>query len=408
MSVFFSYGLLSLIYLATNPEFNYELLNTMTVHTFVYAEVLIFLSLLHIFPSRDSKWLYVDEVMERLASVSDTVVLGIMSLVVLFVGYLAFRYKALSYFILTADRSSIEPIPYYVSSFSMHLVSVMVGIFLVMIAKVIVKKEKNTILNWSVVLGWTALLFFYGRRNLFYPIFFSLVFYFRYHKSSLFSKKALPTILGIGLTLVMLSNLYQAVRIALPQRFTLSVDEVTDPEVSSAFDFNSSLENVRTRTPNYLVDERLLKNMDGSIWGLAEFAEITVAEIMNSIPNIFWPDKRYISTDEILNIHGKNKSEDIPSSIFNQFLADYGYFSLLAVPLVLFLFWTSSLKLLSKLSSNSFVFIIAFSLFFQAAFQIEGGLGCMLISLRETLLILVLFKLYNLLSGARRVVIVKG
>jgi hypothetical protein len=99
--------------------------------------------------------------------------------------------------------------------------------------------------------------------------------------------------------------------------------------------------------------------------------------IKSSIPRIFWPGKQFMVIDEILAklYHVKPKEIDIGKNMFGVVQVEYGYFSLIIVPLIILIIITIMGSLI-KMTMNYPTFLWLFSgniLFFLVNIEENGN-----------------------------------
>lgn len=391
----------------TNQNLELDPVNFISVHAFVFAETILFLVLLKLYPPKYSEFFSIDFIMQTFEDLSDFVVLFIIFLALFTVGFMAIRFGRFYYFQLIDDVIAEQP-SYLVLSLTREIEALLSVIFIIIAAKLIAKNQKKTCFNWLFLVAWGGLLFFYGRRNLFYPFFFSLIWYLRKKNINLFKRNAIfPLIAGIFFTFV-LSNLFQTVRVYLADKAWDKSEIENQIQIRDALDFNITIENVQTRTPYYLVDSWILEKMNGSVVGLAEFAEATIEQIKIAIPRFLWPEKQFTMIDDLISRYIEKPATDLPDTVNNLFLLDFGYFAIILVPLFLYACWAGFSNLLFRLFSSPCFFVLGFSLFFHRAFHVEGGgVGSWLVGFRECLILLGVSKVFAIFSQSFRKAILK-
>jgi len=131
------------------------------------------------------------------------------------------------------------------------------------------------------------------------------------------------------------SNIYQAYRYDFQAVGQFDLAKLKNPFTAS-INFDATLKNFKAR-PGTWEFNFLVFNHQYSKPGMLTHGEIFWESIKSSIPRIFWPGKQFIVIDEILaKLYNVNTKEiDIGKNIFGVVQVDFGYLSLIVVPLII-------------------------------------------------------------------------
>jgi len=228
-------------------------------------------------------------------------------------------------------------LPYWFNSIRTIYNYIAFGIFLGLFGN-LVKSEKRQQFLWAIVtIIFILVVTMYGRRFFLNMIAVGVIFWFVYKKEYIFRLRYLT----VGFILIgaffLFSNIYQSYRQAL-----FTVGEVNPKKLenifSAALNFNSTIHNLQIRAGtwefNFLV---LDQQMDKS--GMTTNGSLTWEGIKSAIPRIFWPGKHFCLIDDFLANFYKVKKIDvnIAKNIFGMAQLDYGFCSIIIVPMVILL-----------------------------------------------------------------------
>ena len=223
-----------------------------------------------------------------------------------------------------------------------------------------------------------------------------VIFWFVYKKEYIFRLRYIM----VGVILVgaffIFSNIYQSYRKVL-----FTVGEVNPKKLenlfSAALDFNSTLYNLEIRAGtwefNFLVIDH---QMDRS--GMTANGRATWEGIKSAIPRIFWRGKHFCLIDDFLaNFYNVRKKDvNIAKNIFGMAQLDYGFYSIIIVPIIILLIivmlgWSVSITkeyptFLTLITGNIIYYLI----------NLEENGNEIFFMLRNVLILLILFGLYIL------------
>ena len=139
----------------------------------------------------------------------------------------------------------------------------------------------------------------------------------------------------MALVFLLCSNIFQAYRDDFQAVGQVNLAKLKNP-FTAAINFEATLKNLKARPGtwefNFLVFDHQFRKP-----GMTTDGKITWEGIKSSIPRIFWPDKQFLMIDEILAelYHVEMKEIDIGKNIFGVGQVEFGYFSLIIVPLII-------------------------------------------------------------------------
>ena len=234
----------------------------------------------------------------------------------------------------------------------------------------------------------------YGRRYFIEIIVASVIFWFVYRKENIFRLRYLTVDFVLIVTLLLFSNLFQAYRSVFQVVGKVEINKLQNP-LNAALDFHLTLQNLTKRPGtwefNFLViDHQLTKP------GMTTNGRINLEALKSSIPRFIWPEKQFICIDDILSkLYNVNRKEvDIGKNLFGVGQVDFGYLSLIIVPLII-LGIIYLLGILVKITTPypTFLWLLSGNIIFFLI-NIEENGNKIFFMLRNTIIIMILLALY--------------
>jgi hypothetical protein len=234
----------------------------------------------------------------------------------------------------------------------------------------------------------------YGRRYFIEIIIVSVIFWFVYRKENIFRLKYLT----VGLVLLgiffLFSNLFQAYRSIFQVVGKVEINKLVNP-ISAALDFNLTIHNFTERPGtwefNFLVINNQLNRPEMTTNG-----RVNLEGLKSSIPRFFWPEKQFICIDDILSVlYNVNRKEiDIGKNLFGLGQVDFGYFSIIIVPLIV-LCIIYLLGLLVKITTPypTFLWLLSGNIIFFLI-NIEENGNEIFYMFRNTIIIMIILSFY--------------
>jgi hypothetical protein len=229
---------------------------------------------------------------------------------------------------------------------------------------------------WLILtLGFFPMVTLYGRRFVLAVIIIWAILWLREIKQDVFLIKYLVVGVLSVLIFFLFSNIYQAYRYDFQAVGQFDPAKLTNP-FSAAINFDATLDNFKAR-PGTWAFNFLVFNHQYSNSGMVTDGKIFWEGIKSSIPRILWPDKQFIVIDEILAelYHVKPKEIDIGKNIFGVGQVEYGYLSLIIVPLIILII-IAIMGALTKMTMHYPTFLWLFSgniLFFLVNVEENGN-----------------------------------
>jgi hypothetical protein len=186
-----------------------------------------------------------------------------------------------------------------------------------------------------LAIGFLPVITIYGRRYLLSMIIVWAILWLIEKKKDIFSMKSLVFGFFLVLAFFLFSNLYQAYRYDFQAVGKIDLAKLKNP-FTAAVNFNATLENFQARPGTWEFDY-LVFNQQYSNPGMFTNGVISWEAIKSSIPRIFWPGKQFLLIDDILAklYHVNQKEIDIGKNLFGVVQVDFGFYSLIIVPLII-------------------------------------------------------------------------
>jgi len=189
---------------------------------------------------------------------------------------------------------------------------------------------------WLIlIIVFSPVITLYGRRYFLAMIIIWTIVWLVQKNKYKFSMKFIAVGLLSALAFFLFSNIYQAYRYDLQKVGQIDLTKLKNP-FTAAINFDATLANFKER-PGTWEFNFLVFNHQYSNPGMFTDGKISWEGIKSSIPKIFWPEKQFIVIDEILAklYSTETKEIDIGKNLFGVGQVDYGYYSLIIVPLVI-------------------------------------------------------------------------
>jgi len=200
----------------------------------------------------------------------------------------------------------------------------------------IIKSNKYQRYFWIILtIIFVPIVTVFGRRFFIGMIVASIIFLLAYKKDNILRLRYLCISLLLISAFFLFSNIYQAYRYVFQAVGQVTSDKLMNP-FSAALNFNSTISNLVQRPGtwefSFLVINNQLNNYEMTTNG-----KVNLESLKSSIPRFFWPEKQFSLIDDILsklyNINAKDI--DIGKNLFGVSQVDFGYFSIIIVPLVI-------------------------------------------------------------------------
>jgi hypothetical protein len=366
----------------------------------VFGHILIIMVIIRIvsqyFPAYLNNYLKVRYLLQQWGYINKYFLFLIYIGLIMFPLFSYYNYGVKTY-IFPEDYEKIGAnLPYWFNSVRTIYSSIAFGIFLGLFGN-LVKSEKRQQFLWdSVTIIFIIVVTMYGRRFFFNMIAVGVIFWFVYKKEYIFRLRYLTVGLIVIGAFFLFSNIYQSYRNVL---FTVGEVKANKLEnlFSAALDFNSTLHNLQIRAGtwefNYLVlDQQMGKS------GMTTNGSLTCEGIKSAIPRIFWPGKHFCLIDDFLANFYKVEKKDvnIAKNIFGMVQLDYGFYSIIIVPMVVLMIIVMMGFLVSiTIKYPTFLTMITGNIIYYLINLEENG-NEIFFMIRNVFIILILLGLYSL------------
>ena len=174
----------------------------------------------------------------------------------------------------------------------------------------------------------------YGRRYFIEIIVASVILWFVHRKENIFRLRYLKVALILIGAFFLFSNLFQAYRSIFQVVGKVEINKLVNP-FSAVLDYNLTIHNL-TKRPGTWEFNFLVINNQLNRTGMTTNGKVNLEGLKSSIPRFFWPEKQFICIDDILSVlYNVNKKEiDIGKNLFGVWQVDFGYLSIIIVPLI--------------------------------------------------------------------------
>lgn len=345
----------------------------------VFVHVLLILMVIKIvyryFPDTLVEYLKIKNLIEKWSCINKFILLFIYGLLIIFQMFSYYKYGVKTY-ILPDDFARIgKELPYWFTAIRTiyPLLAFLVGLGL--ISSLLTSQGYHKYVWLIFTVGFLPVITLHGRRYLLAMIIVWAILWLMKLKQDRFLRKYLVVGLLSVLVFFLFSNIYQAYRYDFQTVGQFDLAKLRNP-FTAVINFDATFESFKARPGtwefNFLVFNQQYNNL-----GMFTDGKISWEGIKSSIPRIFWPGKQFMVIDEILAklYHVKPKEIDIGKNMFGVVQVEYGYFSLIIVPLIILIIITIMGSLI-KMTMNYPTFLWLFSgniLFFLVNIEENGN-----------------------------------
>ncbi len=323
-------------------------------------------------------------------------------LLLIYVWLIAFQiisyYKyGIKTYILPEDFARIgQSLPYWFTSMRTIQNYLAFGVFLGLFANLVKSKGYQRYVWIILTIIFVPIVAMYGRRFFINILVSGAILWFVAKEENVFQLKYLKIGLALIVAFFLVSNIYQSYRKVFQTVGQVKEEKLPNPFVA-ALNFSSTLSSFALRPGtwefNYLVFDRQLKQP-----GMTTNGEVNWEGLKSAIPRYLWPNKHFSVVDEILaRLYQVNPKEiDIGKNVFGIGQVDFGYFSLLIVPAIMFLIFIVMAALV-KLTAGypTFLWLFCSNILFFLINVEENGNEIFFV-VRYIIFILALFGMYIL------------
>lgn len=190
----------------------------------------------------------------------------------------------------------------------------------------------------------------YGRRVIFNMMLVGIILWFITTERNIFKLRYLTIFIAMTGALFIFSNIYQSYRSALQFLPQTKFSELKNP-FSAALDGRTTLKNIHDRPApwefNYMVFFGQLNGQDRDV----PYGVLFHQGIKNSIPGLFWKNKTVESLNDMIAKRFDLPVIDYAKNNFGFAQADFGYFSIVLIPLAIIII-LMTMALIVKLTQS--------------------------------------------------------
>jgi hypothetical protein len=305
----------------------------------VFLHVLLILMVIKIiylyFPNKIAECLKINNLIKEWSLINKNLLLFIYVALIIFQIISYYKYGVKSY-ILPDDFARIgKDLPYWFTSIRTVYPLLAFLVCLGLISTSIKSQGYHKYVWLILTFGLLPMVILYGRRFFLAVIIIWAILWLLEKRKDVF----LPKYLAVGLLAVLgiflCSNIFQAYRDNFQDVGQVNLAKLKNP-FAAAINFKATLENFQAR-PGTWEFNFLVFNHQSIKPGMTTNGKITWESIKSSIPRFLWPAKQFMPIDNILAdlYRVTAKDTDIGKNLFGVGQVDFGYLSLIIVPLII-------------------------------------------------------------------------
>jgi hypothetical protein len=352
-------------------------------------------------PDKITKYFKVKTLIDRWARIDAAVVFLLFGLIILLHLISYFKYGVKSH-ILPGDFAKIgNDLPYWFTSVRTIYNYLTLSIVIVLASKASLSKYPTRYYWLASIILILPLAGYFGRKGFVNAAVMAALIWLINNEKELFHLKNLAIAVLCVLSFFIASNLYQTYRPNL-QVVGVSLRQLENP-ITAALNFNVTLKNLKERAGtwefNYLVFDRQMRDPGkGTTNG-----KITRESLKNATPRILWPGKNFQTPPEILAeaFHAKQDDVSFGTNLFGIAQADFGYLSMIIVPLTLLLIMILMAGLMKVTFNYPIIFWLLSVNFLNPLINIEENAPEIFFMLRYTIAIMAIFMINKILTSWR-------
>jgi hypothetical protein len=305
----------------------------------IFVHVLLIITVIKIiyryFPDTIVKYLKIKDLILLWSSINKYLLFIIYGLLIIFQVISYYKYGVKTY-ILPDDFARIgKQLPYWFTAIRTIYPLLAFLVSLGLISSLLKARGYKKYIWLILTVGFLPVITLYGRRYFLAMIIVWVILWLVEKSKDSFSMKYLVVGLLSVLAFFLFSNIYQAYRYDFQAVGKVDLAKLKNP-FTAAVNFGATLENFKARPGtwefNFLVFDQQHRRP-----GMFTEGKITREGMKSSVPRNLWPDKQFIMIDDILaQLYGvKPKEIDIGKNIFGIVQVEYGFYSLIIVPIII-------------------------------------------------------------------------
>jgi hypothetical protein len=291
-----------------------------------------------------------------------------------------------------------EQLPYWFTSTRTVYNCLSFCVFIGLFAYIVNSKNIKQYLLIGLAVIFIPIVTIYGRRYFVEMIVVSVIFWFVYKEENIFRLKYVTVALGLIVAFFIFSNLFQAYRSVFQTVGKIEINKLENV-FSAALNYKSTLKNFTNRPGtwefNFLVIEKQLNKTEMTAKG-----RVSLEGLKSSIPRLFWPEKQFTVIDNILSklYDVDPRKIDIGKNIAGVFQVDFGYYSIIIMPLiVLAIIYIFAILVKIATPYPTFLWLISGNIIFYLV-NIEENGNEIFFMVRNIIIIMILLGSYMLSS----------
>jgi hypothetical protein len=361
----------------------------------VFVHVLLILTVIKIiyryFPDSFVECLKIKNLIQKWSYINKYILFFVYGSLILFQIFSYYKYGVKTY-ILPDDFARIgKELPYWFTAIRTIYTIMAFFVCLGLISSLLKSKKYLKYVWFILTISFLPMVVLYGRRFFLAVIIIWAILWLVETRKDVFLLKYLAGGLLMALVFLLCSNIFQAYRGDFQAVGQVKLEKLKNP-FTAAINFEATLNNLKAR-PGTWEFNFLVFNHQYSNPGMFTHGKIFLESIKSSIPRKLWPDKQFMVIDDILaNLYDvKPKEIDIGKNMFGVVQVEFGYLSLIIMPLIIITIIVIMAGLI-RMTKHYPTFLWLFSgniLFFLI--NIEENGNEMFFMLRNTGLIFIIF-----------------
>lgn len=279
-----------------------------------------------------------------------------------------------------------KKLPYWYSSILMLLIYLIFCCFIGFSVKLLEARGWARRLLVIPLLLLVATGAIYGRREIFNLTLLGIILWFTTTGRSIFKLRYLTILIAMTGALFIFSNIYQSYRGTLQSLTQAKLGEVKNP-FSAALDGRATLENIKRRPApwefNYAIIFGQLNGKDRDV----PYGVLFRQGIKNSIPGLFWQNKTIESLNDMVARRFGLPVIDYAKNNFGFAQADFGYFSIVLMPLVIIMIFITMALVVNLTKSQPILLLLLSGLILNYLINIEQDAVELFVVYRDILLL---------------------
>jgi hypothetical protein len=280
--------------------------------------------------------------------------------------------------------SPVPDLPYWFTSAMSFLTPLTFCLFIAVTLKVLASRAGKRVFWIIVLVTVVTLVTVLGRREVIYLVYMFFVLWSITKTRNLISPmNGFLLLLALPL-LVAFSNIFLTYR-------SNTLAKLGVPGISSATNLDATLGNLQDRMSiwqfNYMIIDKQIH-----YYGLdIPYGDIVWQGLKNSIPSILWPGKIVLDLDTLVAYLYMLPVTDYPSNNFAMMQADFGYLSVILLPLqLLFVFFSAALLIQASRRHPTLLWLLS-GYFVYYLLRIEAQYSDLFVLYRNVLLVTIVY-----------------